>query len=233
MVITIGFIKKILHAKSYGLFQHSVSTAEIAALLVVHGKRLNVNLGATVRDAYVGGLIHDIGKLYVSDAILNKHESLSSREWETMKLHPAWGKQIIDETPLAGFLPAVTQHHEMADGKGYPFGLTVEKIAPLAKIVSVADNAAALLENRPYRRSIPEVDLIMGMVGNNVISLLGETGMVVAKNAIGQYMMIRHKHKRKHERQVNVYVKQMIRVKDMDLAELNFIGVPDVKKTDR
>lgn len=98
----------------------------------------------------IGGLVHDIGKVGVPDAILNKPGPLSQDEYASMKKHPVIGEKVIERHPLAPLvMRAVMEHHERIDGKGYP-----EQPAELSvygKIISIADAFDAMTSTRPYR----------------------------------------------------------------------------------
>jgi len=103
---------------------------------------------------YWGGLLHDIGKIGVSDSILLKPGSLTDEEWEEMKRHPEIGYRIIENIDFLG--PAkdiVLYHHERWDGKGYPLGLSGENIPFYARIFSVIDALDAITTDRPYRKA--------------------------------------------------------------------------------
>ena len=99
-----------------------------------------------------GGLLHDIGKIAVPSAILNKPSALTVEEFAIMKEHPATGARILEPIPeYARLIPIVLQHHEKFDGRGYPAGLAGEEISFEARIVAVADVFDALTSKRPYR----------------------------------------------------------------------------------
>ena len=101
---------------------------------------------------YRGGMIHDIGKIGVSDSILHKPGPLDSIEVPQMQAHVAIGESIV--RPLrstSGLLPIIRHHHERFDGLGYPDGLRGREIPRAARIVSVCDAFDALVNDRPYR----------------------------------------------------------------------------------
>jgi putative two-component system response regulator len=101
---------------------------------------------------YRGGIIHDIGKIGVPDAILLKPGPLNADELARMRMHPAIGEAIVK--PLrsgATLLPIIRHHHENFDGSGYPDGLAGRAIPHLARIVAVCDAYDALVTDRPYR----------------------------------------------------------------------------------
>ena len=122
-----------------------------------------------VKGVVFGALLHDIGKIGVSDTILRKPERLTGDEWIEMRRHPIIGEQIC--RPLASsreFAPIVRHHHERWDGLGYPDRLKGDEIPIGARIVGLADAFDAMTHDRPYRaaRSPDEaIDLIAGEAG--------------------------------------------------------------------
>lgn len=106
---------------------------------------------------YRAGTLHDIGKIGTPDLILNKPGALSPEEWETIRLHPVVGANIL--TPIAALEAAcspVRCHHERWDGSGYPSKLGKDDIPELARILAVADVCDALHSDRAYRAGLPE-----------------------------------------------------------------------------
>lgn len=116
-----------------------------------------VGLGETDCDLIRrGSVIHDVGKLGVPVAILNKPGRLTSDEFETIKEHTVQGAYIIEPLrALQEVLPFVRSHHERTDGRGYPDGLHAGELAIAVRIVAVADVYDALASNRPYRVALP------------------------------------------------------------------------------
>ncbi|MBC8505013.1 MAG: HD-GYP domain-containing protein, partial [Chloroflexi bacterium] len=112
-----------------------------------------LNLSPEVRHRIrIGALLHDIGKIGISDSILTKPDHLSTEEYDEVKKHPAIGAQIIKEVRLLqDELPALSQHHERMDGNGYPNGIKGDQISSIARIVAVADVFDAVTSDRPYR----------------------------------------------------------------------------------
>jgi putative two-component system response regulator len=103
-----------------------------------------------------GGVLHDIGKLAIPDAILMKPGPLDGTEWEIMKMHPEMGAELIG--PLMSMrrtLPVIRNHHERWDGSGYPDGLHGKDIPKLARIFQVTDVFDALSSRRSYKPSLP------------------------------------------------------------------------------
>jgi response regulator RpfG family c-di-GMP phosphodiesterase len=103
-----------------------------------------------------GFLLHDVGKIGVPDAVLNKPGPLAEREWTVMRRHPELGVRIVE--PI-GFSPTATEiilaHHERWDGTGYPKGLERDEIPLTARVFAVADAFDAMTTDRPYRSALP------------------------------------------------------------------------------
>ncbi|HKW60672.1 MAG TPA: HD domain-containing phosphohydrolase, partial [Candidatus Dormibacteraeota bacterium] len=128
---------------------HTQRVAESARSI---GVRLG--LGASDLDAlYRGGLIHDIGKIGIPDAILLKPGPLDADEEITIRTHPIIGETIVAPLHSATrLLPIIRHHHEHYDGTGYPDRLAGTAIPRLARIVAVCDAFDALVNDRPYRK---------------------------------------------------------------------------------
>jgi HD-GYP domain-containing protein (c-di-GMP phosphodiesterase class II) len=120
--------------------------------------RLAKELGcdpATLHTLYMAGLLHDIGKIGIDDAVLRKPGKLTDEEFNQIKQHPELGYRILaDIRQFAGVLPAVLHHHEQWDGGGYPFKLTGDQTPRIARIVAVADAYDAMSSDRPYRKGM-------------------------------------------------------------------------------
>lgn len=123
----------------------------VSALSVLVGREMR--LGDSDLDVLrLGALLHDIGKIGLSDVVLRKAGALTAEEYEQIKRHPALGARILRQVPfLAPHLPIVELHHERPDGRGYPFGLRGEDIPLAARIVHVADAYDAMTSARAYR----------------------------------------------------------------------------------
>ncbi|MFH2134492.1 MAG: HD-GYP domain-containing protein [Pseudomonadota bacterium] len=122
-------------------------------------KLLAQEAGLSQRDialCEVGGFLHDLGKVGVSDAILNKPDRLTDGEYAVIKTHPSVGGRLLSNHPLADLAyEAVVGHHERPDGNGYPNGLAGEVIPEVARIVSIADAFDAMTSTRAYRKGMP------------------------------------------------------------------------------
>jgi putative two-component system response regulator len=105
--------------------------------------------------------LHDIGKIYVPDHILNKAGKLSAAEFTIVKQHPIQGARIVE--PLRSVrdtIPIIRWHHERCDGLGYPDGLAGSETPLLARILAVADVYDALSSDRPYRAALPRPECL-------------------------------------------------------------------------
>ena len=114
---------------------------------------ISMQLGVEERRALrLGAILHDVGKIGISDRILLKPGPLTDEEWDQMKKHPAIGERMLEGIDfLAPALPIVRHHHERWDGKGYPDRLAGRAIPVGARIVAVCDAFDAMTSDRPYR----------------------------------------------------------------------------------
>lgn len=145
-------------------FKHSV---DVATMSMIIAKRQ----GMKQDDIYnigIAGLLHDMGKSKIPNEILNKPGKLDDDEFAIMKQHPVLGYEILKEKN--NFNPAISlavlQHHEKMNGRGYPMGVTSDKIIHYAKILSVVDVYDALVTERPYKKAFSQrtaVEMIMSM----------------------------------------------------------------------
>ena len=127
------------------------------------------------------GLLHDIGKIGIPEAILRKPGPLEDQEWAVMRNHPLIGAQIVAPFDFfgAGAL-MIRHHHERWDGSGYPDGLVGDEIPIGARIIAVADVYDALTSNRPYRAAMPHA---------TVIARLGEaSGRTLDEDAVAAFV---------------------------------------------
>jgi HD-GYP domain-containing protein (c-di-GMP phosphodiesterase class II) len=106
-------------------------------------------------DIEVAALLHDIGKIGIADAILNKPAKLTAEEYELMKKHPEYGWAVLRQVPgMERASLIILHHHENYDGTGYPGGLKGEEIPIGSRIVSVIDAFDAMVSTRPYRQGM-------------------------------------------------------------------------------
>ncbi len=148
---------QVVDAKSHYTYGHSARVATyteaVATTLGLPQER--------VRWLRRGALLHDIGKLGVSNGVLDKPGRLDESEWEQVKAHAAFSEQILSRLSIFTELAFVSAaHHERLDGKGYPRGLAAEQIPLETRIITVADIFDAITAERPYRGAIPVNDAI-------------------------------------------------------------------------
>jgi putative nucleotidyltransferase with HDIG domain len=109
-----------------------------------------------VERIYMAGLLHDVGKIGVPEAVLQKAGKLTPEEFDEMKKHPEIGARILsDIKQVKDIIPGVLHHHERYDGKGYPAGLAGEAIPLMGRIICLADCFDAMTSNRTYRKALP------------------------------------------------------------------------------
>ncbi|MFB1051134.1 diguanylate cyclase [Paraliobacillus sp. JSM ZJ581] len=140
---------KVTIPKDIYTYRHSKRVFKLA---IEFGNFLNLS----ERDRSVlilGALIHDIGKVEIPRKIIRKIGKLTQAEWELVKQHVTWGKDIVAiDSRNQAVLPLVEFHHERYDGKGYPRGLVGQHIPKLARILSVIDSFDAMTTERPYQK---------------------------------------------------------------------------------
>lgn len=137
-----------ISAKDHYTEEHS---KRVAALCEYFGSYLNLS-SADLENLRIAGLFHDIGKIGCPDSILVKEGKLTDAEYDTMKLHPVIGANIVG---AAEYFKEVSKimicHHERIDGKGYPYGLSGAQIPYLGKILTICDSFDAMMSKRPYK----------------------------------------------------------------------------------
>lgn len=175
---TVRALVSVIEAKDPYTCGHSSRVAELAASLAAdYG--LSQSECETIR---MCGMLHDIGKIGISDEVLAKPGRLNPREFAMMKRHPELGHQMLQDVPqFSDILPGVLHHHEAWNGTGYPSGLAGEEIPLIARILSVADAFDAMTSTRPYRRGMPLDEVIEIFIDGcgtqwdpNVVSILLE-----------------------------------------------------------
>jgi putative nucleotidyltransferase with HDIG domain len=130
---------------------HSTNVAKYAVAI---GRDLGLS-PSQLEEIHIAAILHDVGKIGISERIISKPDRLSQEEFDIMKDHPAHGMRILE--PI-GFAPviisAIYQHHERYDGNGYPQGVSGDNISQAARILNVADTIDAMVSERPYRGTI-------------------------------------------------------------------------------
>jgi putative nucleotidyltransferase with HDIG domain len=129
-------------------YWHSI---EVATAATAVGTQLGLTRAELV-EVELGALMHDVGKLRIPSEVLSKPGRLTPEEQRLVRMHPEWGAEMVARIPgLEAVVPIVRLHHERPDGRGYPYGLTHERIPLAARIVSVCDAYGAMTKRRPYR----------------------------------------------------------------------------------
>jgi len=140
------------------LWEKSQETSEHAQRV----KKLAVKLGNSIGlyqddidELILLSSLHDIGKIAISEDILNKNGNLSKDEWDKIKKHPEIGYNICSSSPQLAFIAkAVLVHHEHWDGSGYPSALKEENIPVTARIISIADSYDVMITGREYKKPL-------------------------------------------------------------------------------
>ncbi|OQY98697.1 MAG: hypothetical protein B6D35_11295 [Candidatus Brocadia sp. UTAMX2] len=158
-------------------YEHSIDTAVISLII---GKKLHLVREKLVQIA-IGEFLHDIGKIFIDEKIINKAGKLTAEEFSAVKQHPTYGYELLKDIHNIGIVSAHIpyQHHERQDGKGYPRGLKgtnklddkgvtfteQEKMIMIAEIAALADVYDACSSDRPYRPGLPP-DVVYEMIKN-------------------------------------------------------------------
>ena len=144
-------LAEVLDIRDAGTAQHSQTVARYSEEIA---RRLDLPADLVDR-VRLAGLLHDVGKIAVPDAILSKPDKLTDDEWREMKKHPDVGALIVDGADMKDVAAWIGAHHERPDGSGYPLGLAGEEIPLEARILAVADAYEAMTCDRVYRRALP------------------------------------------------------------------------------
>lgn len=151
----------VIDAKTPFTYRHSSNVAKYAVGIAT---AMGAD-GMLLRDVLRAGLLHDVGKLGVSNRILDKPGRLTDEEREEVKKHPRWTWQILERvSAFEHFAAASSHHHERLDGKGYPWGLTGDRLDFTARVLAIADVYEALTADRPYREGLP-ISKVMDIMG--------------------------------------------------------------------
>ena len=154
---TLAALMSALDARDRETEGHSLRVSHLTAKL---GEALNFS-HEQLKVLERGSLLHDIGKIGISDTILHKPGPLSEEEWKVMRRHPDIGAKIVEGIPfLEDTIPLIRHHQERWDGTGYPGGLRGEEIPILARMFSIVDAFDALTSKRPYRQKISTMEAV-------------------------------------------------------------------------
>jgi len=148
---TVTALTAAIDAKDRYTFGHSERVAWMSRELA-----LAAGFAAAEADRiHIAGLVHDVGKIGVPEAVLCKPGKLDDAEFALIKQHPEIGHRILRDIPgFADVLPGVMHHHERYDGRGYPHGLKGDDIPAIARVIAVADTFDAMSSNRSYRAAL-------------------------------------------------------------------------------
>ncbi|MCA9279324.1 MAG: HD-GYP domain-containing protein [Phycisphaeraceae bacterium] len=131
------------------------------------GRELAIAAGLSeqqVEEVYIAGLLHDVGKIGVPEAVLCKNGRLTDEEFLQIKKHPETGVNILKDIPsLEAMMPGVLHHHERWDGRGYPYNLSGDSIPLYGRILAVADAFDAMSSTRSYRPALPRETVLSEM----------------------------------------------------------------------
>lgn len=147
--------RKILFSFAKSIQERDIVTHEHSRRVAIYALRLARYLGWNRREARnlaLAALVHDLGKTWITNDILNKSAALSAEERRKMERHPIIGARILIGCDVPSFyVEAVLYHHEAWDGRGYPSGLQGEEIPMSARILAIADVYDVLTSQRPYK----------------------------------------------------------------------------------
>jgi diguanylate cyclase (GGDEF)-like protein/putative nucleotidyltransferase with HDIG domain len=153
----LGLLARIIDFRDPYVYNHSEQVATYA-LAIAREMGLSATQIETLRRA---ALCHDLGKIGIPDAVLNKPGRLTEEEYEVVKEHVNIGAELLKSSHvLHGLIPGVRHHHERWDGHGYPAHLRGEEIPIEARILAVADTVEALASDRPYKRGMTAEEIL-------------------------------------------------------------------------
>ncbi len=149
----------LLHSLTSAVDAKDAYTCGHSERVALVSRHLAAQVGLSDRDVeqvYMAGLLHDVGKIGVPEAVLQKTGRLTPEEFEQIKRHPAIGAKILqDVKQIREIIPGVLHHHERYDGKGYPAGLAGSNIPLMGRIICLADCFDAMTSSRTYRKALP------------------------------------------------------------------------------
>nr|WP_278279280.1 HD domain-containing phosphohydrolase [Syntrophomonas palmitatica] len=128
-------------------FNHCIRVANIAKWV---GRCIQLT-EYEINDLYDSAILHDVGKIKIPIKILNKPGPLNSNQMKLIKMHPAWGSELIAEKQIKN---GILSHHEKYDGSGYPYGIKGKEIPLNGRIIAIVDSLDAMLIKRPYRKNL-------------------------------------------------------------------------------
>jgi len=194
-----GLMMGLLHSLTSAVDAKDAYTCGHSERVAILAKQLTLEAGmsdALAERIYMAGLLHDVGKIGVPEAVLQKTGRLTPEEFEQMKKHPAIGARILqDIKQISDIIPGVMHHHERFDGKGYPAGITGEDIPVMGRIICLADCFDAMTSNRTYRKALPlEVALteIRRCTGTQFDPVLADAFLNIGADRFRQLLKANH-----------------------------------------
>jgi putative nucleotidyltransferase with HDIG domain len=174
----------LLDAALCSLAQRDRTMAGHSAAVAGYARELAMATGASVdqqQAVHTAGLLHDIGKVILSDSILQAKRGLSEQDWELVKRHPAAGAEIVGQVPGYELIArAILHHHERIDGTGYPYGLSGNDIPWISRVISVVDTYDVMTARDSYNRPRP--------VGEAVAELQRVAGSQLDAGLVGTFV---------------------------------------------
>jgi hypothetical protein len=157
----VGMLARAVDIRDAYTGRHSAEVGDLARRV---GERIGMPVDQLGLLEYAARL-HDVGKLGVPDAILQKPGPLDEHEWAVMRRHPEWGAEMIAQVPgLEELATLVVAHHERWDGGGYPSGLAGERIPLASRVIAACDAFEAMVSRRPYRAPLSVEDALAELV---------------------------------------------------------------------
>ncbi len=158
---TVQVLSKAIDEKDHYTHGHS---AQVGGIAIKLARRIGITSQDEIEEIHLGGLMHDLGKIGIRDAVLNKPGRLTPEEYSHIQTHPIIGAEILRRAPhLYRLVPFVRLHHERWDGKGYPDGLKGEEIPLKVRILTISDTFHAMASDRIYRAGMP-IDKILSFL---------------------------------------------------------------------
>jgi len=149
-------IRSILNAVLYKSPTERDHSSRVSVLCEAIGKAYSLSEDET-RELKIAGEVHDIGKIAIDEAILNKTEKLTEEEWAQIKRHPETGYRLLGtSSEYYSISEYILSHHERWDGRGYPRGLKGEAIPWKSRVIAIADSYDAMVTGRAYRKPLSQ-----------------------------------------------------------------------------
>jgi putative two-component system response regulator len=173
--VVVGAVASAMEARDQNIAGHQDRVAKIACAITREMGWDNEHIQAV----QVASSFHDVGKMTVSQEILNKPGRLTVEEFAQVKVHPEAGYALLKHIPFPWpIAEAVLQHHERMDGSGYPRGLKGDEILPMARVLAIADVLDAMTSARSYRPAL-ELEVVL-------VELEGQAGTLLDSEMVRQ-----------------------------------------------